>query len=98
MDSTINLRVDNDTKNGIEAFCKGIGSDVSTITRMFYACCINEGILPFTPKYKPIVTAQQAINAMRECQKISSANGNSEMTLDEINEVVSECRKESRTG
>ena len=35
-------------------------------------------------------------DALREAQEQAKINGTSEMTLDEINEVIAECRREMR--
>ena len=39
---------------------------------------------------------REAIEAVRYMQELSRQNGNSEMTLEEINEIIAETRREMR--
>ena len=54
----------------------------------------------FNPKEdfsKKPYNAEEAIKNLREMQRISELNGNSEMTLDEINAEIAAARRESAT-
>ena len=45
---------------------------------------------------EPVKNQMSLKDALREAQAQAKINGTSEMTLDEINEVIAECRREAR--
>ena len=62
--------------------------------RRVFVTVLNEPIAD-AEKQRDAILAR-GMEAMREMQEISLANGNSEMTLDEINAIIAEVRKEMR--
>ena len=61
---------------------------------MFLKKSVQEGGLPFDPRISPAtLTAILAVDKMRT---ISEANGNFEMTLDEINNEIKAARLEKQ--
>ena len=88
----LQIRIDDDLKNQANAIYSALGIDLSTAIRMFLKKSVQEGGIPFDTKVdKVTLNAIQSINSMRET---SNRNGNSEMTLDEINEEIKRARKE----
>jgi hypothetical protein len=49
---------------------------------------VQEQGVPFPVKLKPSPSSEEALAAMRRLSDISQANGNSQMTLDEINAEI----------
>ena len=47
---------------------------------------------------EPVKKEVSLKDALHEAQEQAKINGTSEMTLDEINEVIAECRREAREG
>ena len=91
--TTINVRVDETVKNNVEILFDLMGMNISTAVNVFFKQCLMEGALPFQPRVKRFDTLD---DVLRETQTQAKINGSSEMTLDEINDVISEVRKESR--
>ena len=90
----IQIRVDSETKAAAIALFDALGMDLSTAIRSFLKKAIAEGGMPFDMKLdESTLKAMAAVRSMRET---SEANGNSKMTLDEINEEIAKARKERK--
>lgn len=90
----IQIRVDSETKAAAIALFDALGMDLSTAIRSFLKKAIAEGGMPFDMKLdESTLKAMAAVRSMRET---SETNGNSEMTLDEINEEIAKARKERK--
>ena len=59
---------------------------------LYAASLIQEQGIPFAVKLKKIPTDDEAIAAMRKLSEISQANGNSKMSLDEVNAEIAAAR------
>jgi len=70
-----------------------MGMNISTAVNMFLKQCLMEDALPFQPKVKRKVSLKEALG---EAQIQAKLSGVSDMTLDEINEIITEVRKEPR--
>jgi len=90
----LQVRVDDELKNQSSEILNKLGIDLSTAVRMFLKKVILEGGIPFNAKIDE--SSLNFLMALRKMQKISEANGNSEMTLDEINEEIRLAREERR--
>ena len=91
--TTINVRVDESVKNNVEDLFSLMGMNISTAVNMFFKQCLTEGALPFQPRVKRYDTLN---DVLLESQAQAKVNGTSEMTLDEINEIIAEVRREAR--
>ena len=93
----IQFRVEDSLKSAATAVYEKIGIDLSTALRIFLKRSVQMNGIPF-PMILPGKRddASSAIEALRKMQEISEANGNSEMTLDEINEEIRLARLERR--
>lgn len=90
----IQIRVDEQLKEDSSKVFENIGLDMSTAIRMFLIKSVEWGTIPF-----PLATNKQREDfgkTVAEMQEISKNNGNDEMTLDEINEIIREVREERR--
>ena len=90
--SVLQVRVDEELKNQAAEILDTIGIDLSTAVRMFLKKVIIERGIPFDTRIDDITL--KGIMAIRKMQKISEENGNSEMTLEEINEEIRLAREE----
>ena len=90
--SVLQVRVDEELKNQAAEILDAIGIDLSTAVRMFLKKVIIERGIPFDTRIDDITL--KGIMAIRKMQKISEENGNSEMTLEEINEEIRLAREE----
>ena len=90
----LQIRVDEKLKNQANAIYSELGIDLSTAVRMFLKKSVLEGGIPFNTKIdQSTLNAILAVNNMRT---ESENNGNSEMSLDEINEEIKLSRIERR--
>ncbi len=90
----LQVRIDEDLKLQATEILDALGLDLSTAVRMFLKKVILERGLPFDSKIDE--TTLKGVMAIREMQRISKENGNSEMTLEEINEEIRLAREEKR--
>ena len=90
----LQVRVDDELKNQATAIFEEMGMDLSTAVRMFLKKSVQEKGLPFETKLD--ATGQRMHEIVREFQKHSEEIGTSEMTLDEINEIIRLAREERR--
>ena len=92
--AVLQVRVDDDLKKQATAIFDELGMDLSTAIRMFLKKSVSEKGIPFetTLDEKSIEFGR----IVRKFQKHSEEIGNSEMTLDEINEIIKLVREERR--
>ena len=91
--TTINVRVDETVKRNVEVLFDNMGMNISTAVNMFLKQCLMEEALPFQPRVKRNVSLKDALNEARSQAKQS---GVSDMSLDEINSIITEVRSEKR--
>ena len=89
--TTINVRVDETVKRKVEVLFDKMGMNISTAVNIFLKQCLMEDALPFQPKVRRSVSLKDALN---EAQAQAKQNGISDMSLDEINEIIATVRKE----
>lgn len=88
----LQVRIDDDLKNEASALFNELGIDLSTAVRIFLRKSIAVGGLPFEMNISK--TSLKGFAALEKMREISEKNGNSEMTLDEINKEIAKSRKE----
>jgi DNA-damage-inducible protein J len=101
--TNISIRVDEDVKKEAEILCAKIGLTLSAVTNVFYRQFVRTQGIPFpitAVETSPQSQTREAVlargrEALREAQRQAVINGTSEMTLDEINAIISECRQEA---
>ena len=90
----LQVRDDDDLKNQASAIYSELGIDLSTAIRMFLKRTVLEKGIPFDTKLDDVTL--KGILAIDKMRSISEQNGNSEMTLDEINEVIRLAREDKK--
>jgi len=90
--TTVNVRVDENVKRNVERLFESMGMNISTAVNIFFRQCLMEEALPFQPKSKQHTLS----DALKEAQEQAKINGNSDMTIDEINMIIGEVRKNMR--
>lgn len=85
-DVLIELNIDEVSKIQADCICEQLGIDLPTYLRVCIAKLISNNGIPFDM----ILDNKQSegIKSLIEAGRISKENGNSEMTLDEINEEI----------
>ena len=97
--TNISIRVDEDVKKDAETLFAKLGLTLSAATNVFYRQVARTQSIPFYLSAAETDYQMQARRefgeAIRAAQEQSVINGTSEMTLDEINDIISECRREA---
>lgn len=93
----VQFRTDEASRIKAMMICEQLGIDLQTYMRMCIARLISENGVPFSMKLQD-VPDNKGILALREMGRISEENGNSEMTLDEINAEIANARKGDNAG
>ena len=94
--SLVQFRIDDSLRQEASELCGKLGLDLSTYLRMSLAKLVQEQGVPFAVKLNKVPTADEAITAMKRISDLSAANGNSAMTLDEINAEISSVRNRGK--
>lgn len=84
----IQLRVDDVLKEQATEVFENLGLDLSSAIRMFLKRSVMENGIPFLMVNNRPSTKSEGIKALEKAQQISELNGNSDMSLDEINEII----------
>ena len=93
----IQFRVDDDLKLQATSVYEKLGIDLSTAIRIFLKRSVIANGIPFSMVLEDDdYNSFKARQAMKNMQRISLENGNSEMTLDEINEEIRLARLEEK--
>ena len=102
--ATVNLtvRVDEQTKKEFDGFCNNVGINATAAVNMFIKNVVRTHALPFIVTDASVDEERQVImtqmkKALQSMREQSVANGNSEMSLDEINEEIAAYRKEKKS-
>ena len=102
MESTstnVTIRMDKETKRDFEIFCGNVGINLTTAFNMFVKATLRNRELPFivadtdTQKKE---ARKRFLETIEDMQEQSVINGTSDMTMDEINDIIAEVRKEKR--
>jgi len=98
--TNISIRTDEDLKKDVEAIFAKLGLTLSAATNVFYRQVVMKQSIPFplTTIGADLQTRKEFGEAFRAMQEESIANGTDEMILEDINEIISETRRELRTA
>ena len=88
----LQVRIDDETKNKASEVLNNIGIDLSTAVRIFLIKCIAVGGLPFEMNINN--SSIRALAALDRMGQKSKELGNDKLTLDEINQIIDDVRKE----
>ena len=88
----VQFRTDEASKIKAMMICEQLGIDLQTYMRMCISRLISENGVPFSMKVQDL-PQNKGILALREMGRISTENGNSEMTLEEINAEIAKVRQ-----
>ena len=92
--TNVSIRIDEETKREAEVLFSKLGLSLSAATTVFYRQAVRTQGIPF-PLVVDNSNTKETIfaKAMKEAQEQAVVNGTSEMTLDEINALIKECRE-----
>ena len=92
--SFIQIRIDDTLKNQATILFDELGIDLSTAIRLFLKKSLQVGGLPFDVRLSD--NTLKGISAIERMRNQSEENGNSEMSLEEINDEIMLARKERK--
>jgi len=96
----VTVRLDEEVKKEFDIFCDNVGINITTAFNMFIKATLRTRELPFVvtdnrPSQKDLIL-ERGLDALRETQAQAKKSGVSEMTLDDINELIAESRMERK--
>ena len=97
--TNVSIRVDEELKKDVEALFSELGLTLSSATNVFYRQALRTKGIPFpvvATDSKDVDGGALLREALREAQEQAKLNGNADMTLDEINNLIAEARRENR--
>lgn len=95
--TAITIRMDADIKRQFDTLCQDFGMSANTAFNIFARAVVRSRSIPFEIQADTEETiAAKAREAILKMRTISEANGNSEMTLNEINDEIRTIRTQER--
>ena len=98
----VTVRVEEETKREFDVFCENVGMNITTAFNMFIKATLRNRQLPFIitdidiQELKRASALARGREAFREAQQQSVVNGTDSMTMDEIDTIISEVRREKQ--
>ena len=97
--TSVSIRVDEDVKREAETLFAKLGLTLSAATNVFYRQAVRTQGIPFPVTAVEADSQKKARNELKEVframQEQSVVNGTDNMTLDDINAIIRECRQEA---
>jgi len=98
--TNISIRIDEDIKKDVEVLFAKLGLTLSAATNVFYRQVVRTQGIPFpltAVEVDPLRQARRELGeALRAIQEDSIINGTDKITMDEINDIITETRREAR--
>lgn len=79
--TTINFRIDEDTKHDLEAVCKNLGMNTTTAFTIFAKKVVRENRIPFEVSVDPFYSEENIAHLKRSIEALNAGRG-------EIHELV----------
>lgn len=96
MSKILQVRIDEDLKESADFVLKTVGLDLSTAIRMFLLKVVRTGGIPFEPVIEKKFDRKAFNDALDSIYKHAKDTGLDRMTLNDINEIIAEVRKEQK--
>ncbi|MBO4819519.1 MAG: type II toxin-antitoxin system RelB/DinJ family antitoxin [Firmicutes bacterium] len=94
MSNMLQVRIDDDLKTQATMVLDQLGIDLSTAVRMFLRKCVAVNGIPFEVKNDS--NLDKTIAAVNNMRKTAEQNDISDLTLEEINEIILKSRQERK--
>ena len=90
--TTVNVRVDEDVKKRIEAFCGSVGLNISTAVNLFFKAVLNQGRIPFeiAPAEDPFYRGANVRHIMAGIRAFESGEPGIVKTMGELEAMADE--------
>lgn len=96
MTTTLQIRIDEDLKKQATKVYEELGMDLSTAIRIFLKRSVMTHGMPFNLIIDE--AGIKAMQAMDDMAKIAKERGISDMTMDEIDEIIADTRRKRKGG
>ena len=97
--TNISIRIDEDLKTDAEALFAKLGLTLSSATNIFFRQAVMRQMIPFSLVVKEPDQRMRARKefgeAFKTVQNNSIANSTDSMSLENINDIIKECREET---
>ena len=95
--TSLNIKIDRDLKKQADLLFSAMGMTLTTAVNVFVRQAVQEQAIPFKIYLdSDAVTMIKAKEAIKEMQEQAKNNGLSNMSMDEIDAVISATRRERR--
>ncbi|MCL2323025.1 MAG: type II toxin-antitoxin system RelB/DinJ family antitoxin [Oscillospiraceae bacterium] len=98
----VTVRIDEESKKQFDTFCENVGINITTAFNMFIKATLRERKLPFIvtdiekQDLKKVIESREKLKEVfKAAQEQSIINGTDNITMDEIDEIIAEVRKEN---
>ena len=92
----VQVRVDEALKQKVTKVYEGLGLDLSSAVRMFFTRSVQVGGIPFSVSAESTYSYEDAMENIMQARRDSIKNGTADMTLDEINAIIADYRKNKK--
>jgi len=92
----VNIRMDSDVKESADRLFNMLGFNLTTAVNAFVRQAIREQAIPFQIRATRNELLLEGKKILKELQEESVMNGTDDMSMDDINAIISESRKERR--
>ncbi|MCL2189967.1 MAG: type II toxin-antitoxin system RelB/DinJ family antitoxin [Defluviitaleaceae bacterium] len=97
--TNVSIRVDEEIKKDAENLFAKLGLTLSAATNVFYRQAVRTQGIPFPLTMEERNPQKKALQSLKEAfqtaQNQSLLNGTDSITMDEIDEIIKECRQEA---
>lgn len=90
------VRMDSDVKKQFDELCRDFGMSTNTAINVFAKTVIKKQCIPFEVESERQAIIRRGWEAAEKIRQQAAENGTSDMTLDEINEIIRKVREERR--
>lgn len=92
---SMTVRMDSGLKSSFDALCSQFGMSANTAMNIFAKAVVQRGKIPFEIRGDKAVTNQESegLKAFRALRTMAEAGAFPELTLDEINDEISNARR-----
>ena len=98
----VTVRIEEETKREFDAFCENVGMNITTAFNLFIRATLRTRELPFPiTDLEPTKQSRETLMArgmevLKEAQEQARASGLSDMSLDDVNVIIAEARREKQ--
>ena len=90
---SMTVRMDSGLKASFDSLCSQFGMSANTAMVVFAKAVVQRGRIPFEIRGDKVVEESESLKAFRAIRSMAEAGAFPDLTLEQINEEISEARK-----